>query len=60
LIRRQISRQNPNILAIAPVWDGKDLFSGTEVAHQFGGYLEGASEAADHTVSTLQATLKPR
>jgi monoamine oxidase len=33
--------------ALADVWDGKLHFAGTEVAQDFGGYLEGALEAAE-------------
>ena len=33
--------------AMAHLWDGKIRFAGTEVAPQFGGYIEGALEAAD-------------
>ncbi|MDC0660574.1 NAD(P)/FAD-dependent oxidoreductase [Leisingera sp. SS27] len=35
------------------LWDGKLIFSGTETAHQFGGYLEGALEAAEHALLRL-------
>ncbi|WP_299740162.1 FAD-dependent oxidoreductase [uncultured Roseobacter sp.] len=35
------------------VWDGKLHLAGTEVAPQFGGYLEGALEAAENVLSTL-------
>jgi monoamine oxidase len=35
-------------------WEGKLHFSGTETAPQFGGYLEGALEAAEKTFMTLQ------
>ncbi|MEM8980926.1 MAG: FAD-dependent oxidoreductase [Pseudomonadota bacterium] len=41
----------PHILR--DVWDGRLLFSGTEVAPQFGGYLEGALEAAANTLTQL-------
>ena len=40
---------------IASLWDGTLHFSGTEVARQFGGYLEGALEAAEATCATLTA-----
>ncbi|WP_044025457.1 flavin monoamine oxidase family protein [Roseobacter litoralis] len=33
--------------ALAGLWDGRLIFGGTEVAATFGGYLEGALEAAD-------------
>ena len=49
---------HPTYRPLPPVWDGKILFSGTEVAPQFGGYLEGALEAADNTAISLQAALK--
>ena len=35
-------------------WNGKLHFSGTETAPQFGGFLEGALEAAENTLKTLQ------
>lgn len=38
------------------LWDGGLLLSGTEVAAQFGGYLEGALEAAENTVETINKT----
>lgn len=41
--------------ALDGIWGGKLLFGGTEVAHQFGGYLEGAVEAAEAVDSQLQA-----
>jgi len=49
---------HPTYRPLPPAWDGKLLFSGTEVAPQFGGYLEGALEAADNTAISLQAALK--
>lgn len=36
------------------IWDGNLIFAGTEVAPQFGGYLEGALEAAENTLIFLQ------
>jgi monoamine oxidase len=51
---------HPTYHPLPPVWDDKILFSGTEVAPQFGGYLEGALEAADNTAISLQAALKRR
>jgi monoamine oxidase len=36
------------------IWDGKLHFSGSETAPQFGGYVEGALEAAENTLRTLQ------
>jgi len=35
------------------LWDGRLHMSGTEVAPEFGGYLEGALEAAENTLRTL-------
>ncbi|MEO9781262.1 MAG: FAD-dependent oxidoreductase [Sedimentitalea sp.] len=35
------------------LWDGKLIFGGTEVAQQFGGYLEGALEAAENALRLL-------
>ena len=40
--------------ALNDVWDNRILFCGTEVALQFGGYLEGALEAAEGTYHYLQ------
>ncbi|WP_299143086.1 FAD-dependent oxidoreductase [uncultured Tateyamaria sp.] len=37
------------------MWDGALILSGTEAAPQFGGYLEGALEAAENTASSLGA-----
>ena len=36
------------------LWDGALLFGGTEIATQFGGYLEGALEAAESVLNTLR------
>lgn len=36
------------------LWDGRLQFAGTEVAPQFGGYLEGALEAAENVLLTMQ------
>lgn len=44
----------PSVLT--DLWPGKLHFSGTEVAPQFGGYLEGALEAAQNTLSVLKAS----
>ena len=38
---------------LADLWDGKLLFGGTEVAPEFGGYLEGALEAAERAFVRL-------
>ena len=35
------------------LWDGRLIFAGTEVARSFGGYLEGALEAADVALAQL-------
>lgn len=35
------------------LWDGTLYFAGTEVAPAFGGYIEGALEAAENVLSTL-------
>ncbi|WP_299832211.1 FAD-dependent oxidoreductase [uncultured Roseobacter sp.] len=40
--------------ALRGLWDGKLQFAGTEVAPQFGGYLEGALEAAENVLLTVQ------
>lgn len=37
------------------LWDGALQFGGTEVAPQFGGYLEGALEAAENALRTLES-----
>jgi monoamine oxidase len=39
--------------AMANLWNGKLHFSGTEVAPAFGGYIEGALEAAENVLDTL-------
>ncbi len=40
--------------ALEDVWDGRLVFAGTEVALEFGGYLEGALEAAEIALHKLQ------
>ncbi len=40
--------------ALAGLWDGKLQFGGTEVAPQFGGYIEGALEAAENVLGILE------
>ncbi|AZV76925.1 FAD-dependent oxidoreductase [Parasedimentitalea marina] len=40
--------------ALSDVWQGDLIFSGTEVAPQFGGYLEGALEAAENALTSLK------
>ncbi|MGJ8544612.1 MAG: flavin monoamine oxidase family protein [Sulfitobacter sp.] len=39
--------------ALQGLWDGKLIFGGTEVASEFGGYLEGALEAAENALTQL-------
>ena len=39
--------------ALARVWDGRVVFAGSEVAMEFGGYLEGALEAAQAALRQL-------
>jgi monoamine oxidase len=39
--------------AMTDLWDNKLHFAGTEVAHAFGGYIEGALEAAENVLNTL-------
>lgn len=39
--------------ALDDLWDGRLLFSGTETGRMFGGYLEGALEAADATFDQI-------
>lgn len=39
--------------AMTDLWDGTLHFAGTEVAPQFGGYLEGALEAAENVLSRI-------
>ena len=41
--------------ALREVWDGRLIFGGTEVAASFGGYLEGALEAAEQSFRSLNA-----
>ena len=41
--------------ALSGLWDNRLIFGGTECAPQFGGYLEGALEAAENAVAVLQA-----
>lgn len=42
------------------LWDGRLHFGGTEVAPQFGGYLEGALEAAENALDTLNSSMPHR
>ncbi|MEP3330589.1 NAD(P)/FAD-dependent oxidoreductase [Sedimentitalea sp.] len=39
--------------ALSGLWDGRLIFGGTEVAREFGGYLEGALEAAENALTQL-------
>jgi len=41
-------------IALARVWDGQVVFAGSEVAGEFGGYLEGALEAAEAALPQLE------
>lgn len=42
---------------LSNLWDGHLIMGSTEVAQQFGGYLEGALEAAEITFQKIQAQL---
>ena len=44
---------HPTYRPLPNLWNGKIHFAGTEVAPQFGGYLEGALEAAENTALAL-------
>lgn len=46
--------------AMTGLWEGRLHFAGTEVAPQFGGYLEGALEAADTAFAALTTGGRPR
>ena len=46
--------------SMADLWEGRLIFSASEVAPQFGGYLEGALEAAEIAILSLKADLKTR
>lgn len=39
--------------SMSGLWGGRLRFGGTEVAHQFGGYVEGALEAAENILNDL-------
>lgn len=41
--------------SMAQLWEGRMIFAGTEVARQFGGYVEGALEAAETALTRLAA-----
>ncbi len=43
-------------LALSDLWEGRLLLGSTETARQFGGYLEGALEAADDIAQKLLTT----
>ena len=42
--------------ALQGIWDGRLYFAGSEVAPDFGGYLEGALEAAENGLAALNQT----
>lgn len=42
-------------MALRGLWDGNLIFAGTEVARSFGGYIEGALEAAEVALAQLNA-----
>lgn len=42
--------------AMRGLWDGRLIFAGTEVAPNFGGYIEGALEAAEVALAQLEAS----
>lgn len=44
--------------ALAGLWDGRLIMGSTEVAHDFGGYLEGALEASEASAAQLSALLE--
>lgn len=46
--------------ALADVWNGRVIFGSTETGLQFGGYLEGALEAADNVLAELERMGAPR
>ncbi|MEO0923993.1 MAG: FAD-dependent oxidoreductase [Pseudomonadota bacterium] len=43
-------------LSLRDLWEGRLIFGGTELAPQFGGYLEGALEAAENALRLLDLT----
>lgn len=45
--------------ALQGLWDGRVQFAGTEVASRFGGYVEGALEAAEAVAVALAAVENP-
>jgi len=46
--------------SLTDLWSGSLMMASTEMGQQFGGFLEGALEVADETVSRLLATRLPR
>jgi monoamine oxidase len=40
--------------ALRGLWDDTLHFAGTEVAPEFGGFIEGALEAAENVLKTMQ------
>ncbi|MEM8541660.1 MAG: FAD-dependent oxidoreductase, partial [Pseudomonadota bacterium] len=45
--------------ALSGLWDGQLMFGSTETANQFGGFLEGALEAAEYTAEQIIAVRSP-
>ena len=45
---------------VAHLWNNHLMLSGTEVAPEFGGYLEGALEAAENTLKSLKTKIGDR
>ncbi|MEM8572664.1 MAG: NAD(P)/FAD-dependent oxidoreductase [Pseudomonadota bacterium] len=43
-------------MALQDLWEGRLIFAGTEVAPRFGGYIEGALEAAEDALARINAT----
>lgn len=46
--------------ALRGLWDNRLIFAGTEVASRFGGYIEGALEAAEEAAGFLQQNARAR
>ncbi|SFJ65539.1 flavin monoamine oxidase family protein [Jannaschia pohangensis] len=44
---------HPTYAALPPLWDGRLIFGGTETAPTFGGFIEGALEAAEAALARL-------
>ena len=45
--------------ALSGLWDDRLLMAGTEVAPQFGGFVEGALEAAENVFARLTGERQP-